>query len=80
MVSGQAAAAQREDGRCPRVLVVEDDRGLRRALRMALETAEEAMTPRPSQKGYSSDTIRFVQTQYEKLRSDEAKLRQLLGN
>ena len=47
---------------------------------MALEMAEEAMTPRPSQKGYSSDTIRFVQTQYEKLRSDEAKLRQLLGN
>ncbi len=50
------------------------------ALRMALEMAEEAMTSRPGQKTYSSDTIRFVQTQYEKLRGDEAKLRQLLGN
>lgn len=49
-------------------------------LRMALEIAEEAMTPRAGNKGYSSDTVRFLQAQYEKLRGDEAKLRLLLGN
>jgi uncharacterized protein (DUF2336 family) len=49
------------------------------ALRMALEIAEEATAPKLGQKGYTSETIRFVQAQYEKLRNDEAKLRQLLG-
>ena len=49
-------------------------------LRMALEIAEEAMTPRAGNKGYGSDTVRFLQAQYEKLRGDEAKLRLLLGN
>ena len=49
-------------------------------LRMALEIAEEAMAPRAGNKGYSSDTVRFLQAQYEKLRDDEAKLRLLLGN
>ena len=49
-------------------------------LRMALEIAEEAMAPRAGNKGYSSDTVRFLQAQYEKLRGDEAKLRLLLGN
>ena len=49
-------------------------------LRMALEIAEDAMTPRAGNKGYSSDTVRFLQAQYEKLRGDEAKLRLLLGN
>jgi uncharacterized protein (DUF2336 family) len=49
-------------------------------LRMALEIAEEAMATRPGDRAYSSDTIRFLQVQYEKLRLDEAKLRQLLGN
>lgn len=48
-------------------------------LRMALEIADEAMTPRPGIKGYSTDTIRFLQAQYEKLRGDEAKLRLLIG-
>ena len=48
-------------------------------LRMALEIAEEAMTPRQGAKGYATDTVRFLQVQYEKLRGDEAKLRQLLG-
>jgi Uncharacterised protein conserved in bacteria (DUF2336) len=49
-------------------------------LRMALEIAEEAMTPRAGNKGYGSETVRFLQAQYEKLRGDEAKLRLLLGN
>ena len=49
-------------------------------LRMALEIAEEAMAPRAGDKGYSTETIRFLQMQYEKLRGDEAKLRLLLGN
>jgi uncharacterized protein (DUF2336 family) len=49
-------------------------------LRMAMEVAEEAMAPRSGNKGYSSETIRFLQMQYEKLRGDEAKLRLLLGN
>ena len=49
-------------------------------LRMAMELAEETTTPRPGvPKGYSTDTIRFLQVQYEKLRGDEAKLRLLLG-
>ena len=48
-------------------------------LRMALEIAEEAMNPRQSGKGYGTDTVRFLQVQYEKLRGDEAKLRLLLG-
>lgn len=48
-------------------------------LRMALEIAEEAMNPRPSGKGYATDTVRFLQAQYDKLRGDEAKLRLLLG-
>jgi hypothetical protein len=48
-------------------------------LRMALEIADEAMSPRPGIKGYSTDTIRFLQAQYEKLRGDEAKLRLLIG-
>jgi uncharacterized protein (DUF2336 family) len=50
-------------------------------LRMALELAEETMSPRAGvgPKGYSTDTIRFLQVQYEKLRGDEAKLRLLLG-
>ena len=48
-------------------------------LRMALEIAEEAVEPRGASKTYSSETIRFLQLQYEKLRGDEAKLRQLLG-
>ena len=47
---------------------------------MAMEVAEEAMAPRSGNKGYSSETIRFLQMQYEKLRADEAKLRLLLGN
>ena len=46
---------------------------------MALEIAEEARNPRTGNKGYSSDTVRFLQAQYEKLRRDEAKLRLLLG-
>ena len=45
-----------------------------------MEMAEEAMAPRAANKGYSSETIRFLQVQYEKLRGDEAKLRLLLGN
>ena len=49
-------------------------------LRMAMEIAEEAMAPRAANKGYSSETIRFLQVQYERLRGDEAKLRLLLGN
>ncbi len=49
-------------------------------LRMALEIAEEAMAPRSGNKGYSSDTVRFLQAQYDRLRGDEAKLRLLLGN
>ena len=49
-------------------------------LRMALEIAEEAMAPRSGNKGYSSDTVRFLQVQYDRLRGDEAKLRLLLGN
>ena len=49
-------------------------------LRMAMEIAEEAMTPRAANKGYSSETVRFLQVQYERLRGDEPKLRQLLGN
>jgi uncharacterized protein (DUF2336 family) len=49
-------------------------------LRMAMELAEETTTPRPgTPKGYATDTIRFLQVQYEKLRGDEAKLRLLLG-
>jgi uncharacterized protein (DUF2336 family) len=48
-------------------------------LRMALEIAEEAMNPRQTGKGYSTDTVRFLQVQYDKLRGDEAKLRLLLG-
>jgi uncharacterized protein (DUF2336 family) len=48
-------------------------------LRMALEIAEEAMTPRNGNKGYSPETLRFLQVQYDKLRGDEAKLRLLLG-
>ena len=47
---------------------------------MALEIAEEAVAPGAGNKGYSSDTVRFLQAQYEKLRGDEAKLRLLLGN
>ena len=49
-------------------------------LRMAMEIAEEAMTPRAANKGYSSETVRFLQVQYERLCGDEAKLRLLLGN
>jgi uncharacterized protein (DUF2336 family) len=49
-------------------------------LRMAMEIAEEAMASRAANKGYSSETIRFLQVQYERLRGDEAKLRLLLGN
>ena len=49
-------------------------------LRMAMEIAEDAMAPRAANKGYSSETVRFLQVQYERLRGDEAKLRQLLGN
>ena len=49
-------------------------------LRMAMEIAEEAMAPRAANKGYSSETVRFLQVQYERLRGDEAKLRLLLGN
>ena len=49
-------------------------------LRMALEIAEDAMASRPANRGYGSDTIRFLQAQYDKLRPDEAKLRLLLGN
>ena len=49
-------------------------------LRMAMEIAEEAMAPRAANKGYSSETVRFLQVQYERLRGDEPKLRQLLGN
>jgi hypothetical protein len=49
-------------------------------LLMALEIAEEAMNPRQAGKGYATDTVRFLQVQYEKLRGDEAKLRLLLGN
>ncbi len=48
-------------------------------LRMALEIAEEAMNPRQSGKAYATDTVRFLQTQYDRLRGDEAKLRLLLG-
>lgn len=48
-------------------------------LRMALEIAEEAMAPRAGDRVYSSDTVRFLQVQYDRLRHDEAKLRQLLG-
>ena len=47
---------------------------------MALEIAEDAMGSRPANRGYGSDTIRFLQVQYDKLRHDEAKLRLLLGN
>ena len=49
-------------------------------LRMAMEIAEEAMAPRAANKGYSSETVRFLQVQYERLCGDEAKLRLLLGN
>ena len=49
-------------------------------LRMAMEIAEEAMAPRAANKGYSSETVRFLQVQYERLRGDEAKLRLLLGD
>jgi uncharacterized protein (DUF2336 family) len=49
-------------------------------LRMALDVAEEAMAPRAGDRVYSSDTIRFLQVQYDRLRHDEPKLRQLLGN
>lgn len=49
-------------------------------LRMALEIAEEATSPRSSPGSYSPETIRFLQLQYERLRLDEAKLRLLLGN
>jgi len=38
------------------------------------------MAPRSGNKGYSSDTVRFLQVQYDRLRGDEAKLRLLLGN
>ena len=37
-------------------------------LRMALEIAEEAMAPARRTSGYSSETIRFLQVQYERLR------------
>ena len=47
---------------------------------MAMEIAEEAMAPRAASKGYSSETVRFLQVQYERLRGDEAKLRLLLGD
>ena len=47
---------------------------------MALDIAEDAMTGRPANRGYDSDTIRFLQIQYDRLRPDEAKLRLLLGN
>lgn len=49
-------------------------------LRMALDIAEEAMGARGGNRGYSSDTVRFLQIQYDRLRHDESKLRQLLGN
>ena len=49
-------------------------------LRMALDIAEEAMGARGANRGYSSDTVRFLQIQYDRLRHDEPKLRQLLGN
>ena len=49
-------------------------------LRMALDIAEEAMGPRASNGAYASDTLRFLQVQYDRLRHDEPKLRQLLGN
>jgi uncharacterized protein (DUF2336 family) len=49
-------------------------------LRMALDIAEEAMADRPGTRAYASETIRFLQVQYDKLRGDEAKLRLLLGD
>jgi uncharacterized protein (DUF2336 family) len=48
-------------------------------LRMALDIAEAAMAPRAADRVYSSDTVRFLQVQYDRLRHDEPKLRQLLG-
>jgi uncharacterized protein (DUF2336 family) len=48
-------------------------------LRMALDIAEAAMAPRGADRVYSSDTVRFLQVQYDRLRHDEPKLRQLLG-
>ena len=38
------------------------------------------MGPRASNGAYGSDTLRFLQVQYDRLRHDEPKLRQLLGN
>jgi len=49
-------------------------------LRMALDIADEAMGPRTGNRAYGSDTLRFLQVQYDRLRHDEPKLRQLLGH
>lgn len=47
-------------------------------LRMAMEIAEDAMGARAGS-GYSLESIRFLQVQYDRLRHDEAKLRLLMG-
>jgi uncharacterized protein (DUF2336 family) len=46
-------------------------------LRMTLELAEDAVSHGGSGKGYPSETIQFLQQQYERLRRDQASVDQL---
>jgi uncharacterized protein (DUF2336 family) len=49
------------------------------AIRMALDLAEAAATPGVKPLSYTAETVRHLQVQYDRLRADEAKLRELVG-
>ncbi|MDX6751382.1 DUF2336 domain-containing protein [Geminicoccaceae bacterium 1502E] len=48
-------------------------------LRMALDLAEETVGKGERNGGYAPDTLRFLQSQYERLRADPAQVAALLG-
>ena len=49
------------------------------ALRLALDLAQSAVNPREGGPAFSPETIRYLRLQYEQLRQDAPRLRQLLG-
>lgn len=47
-------------------------------LRMAIELAEESLSPQPARGSYSSQAVCYLQQQYERLRQEPAKVHELI--